>query len=82
MNVTDDLLIFTSQKFEEDEGFIPSLGNDDENDKTDEILYKKQNRTMTVQLMSVAAIVMRVDEVSLVNKKIYLLSRLHYWFII
>ena len=31
---------------------VPSLGNDDENDKTDEILHKKQNQTMAVQLMS------------------------------
>ena len=32
---------------------------------SDEILYKKQNQMMVVQLISVAAIVMPVDEVSL-----------------
>ena len=41
---------------------MPSPGNDDSNDKTDEILHKKQNRAMAVQLMSVAAIVMPVDK--------------------
>ena len=44
------MLILVSQKFEEDKGLC--LGNDNENDKTDEILYKKQNRRMVVQLMS------------------------------
>ena len=29
-----------------------SLGNDDENDKMDEILHKKKNQMMAVQLMS------------------------------
>ena len=29
-----------------------SLGNDNENDKKDEILHKKKNQIMTVQLMS------------------------------
>ena len=38
-SVTDDLLILASQIFEEDQGLC--LGNDDTNDKTDEILYKK-----------------------------------------
>ena len=49
-SVTDNILIFVSQKFEEDKGFC--LGNDDENDETDEIPYKKQNRRMAEQLMS------------------------------
>ena len=49
-SVTDDMVILVSQKFEEDKGLC--LGNDDENDKTDEILYKKQNGKMAVQLMS------------------------------
>ena len=40
-NVTDDMLILVSQKFEEDQGLC--LGNDNENDKTNEIPYKKQN---------------------------------------
>ena len=31
---------------------MPTLGNNDENDKTDEILHKKQNQVMAVQLMS------------------------------
>ena len=44
---------------------VPSLGNDEKNNKTDEILYKKQNWMMAVQLMNVAAIEMPVDEVSL-----------------
>ena len=38
-NVIDDMLILVSQKFEEDKELC--LGNDDESDKTDEILYKK-----------------------------------------
>ena len=38
-SVTDDTLILVSQKLEEDKGLC--LGNDDENDKNDEILYKK-----------------------------------------
>ena len=59
---------------------MPSLGNDDENDKTDEILYKKQNGTMAVKLMSVAAIVMPVDDVLLTNRNCHLLSGLHCWF--
>ena len=49
MSVTDDLLILASQKFEEDaERVVSSQGNDDRNDKTDEILYKRQNRMMTM----------------------------------
>ena len=48
--VTDDLLILVSQKFEEGKGLF--LGNDDKSDNTDEILYKKQNRRMAVQLMN------------------------------
>ena len=40
-NVIDDLLILASQNLEEDKGLC--LGNDNENDKIDEILYKKQN---------------------------------------
>ena len=35
------MLILISQNFEEGKGLY--LGNDDENDKTDEIPYKKQN---------------------------------------
>ena len=49
-NVTDDMLILVSQKFEEDKGL--SLENNDKNNKTDEILYKKQNQRMVVQLMN------------------------------
>ena len=49
-SVTDDMLILVSQKFEEDKGLY--LGNDDENDKTNEISYKKQNQRMAVKLMS------------------------------
>ena len=49
-SITDDMLILVSQKSEEEKGLC--LGNDDENDKTNEILYKKQNQRMTVQLMS------------------------------
>ena len=49
-SVTDDMLILVSQKFEEDKGLC--MGNDNESDKTNEILYKKQNRRMAVQLMS------------------------------
>ena len=30
---------------------MPSLGNEDKNDKTDEILHKKQNQLMAVQPM-------------------------------
>ena len=48
-SVTDDMLVLVSQKFE-DKGLC--LGNDDKSDKTDEILYKKQNQRMAVQLMS------------------------------
>ena len=59
--------------------FVPSLENDNENNKTDEILYKKQNKMMAVQLMSVAAIVMPVDKVSLMNRNCHLLSHLHCW---
>ena len=44
------MLILALQKFEEDKELC--LGNDDENDKTDEILYKKQNQRMAVQPMS------------------------------
>ena len=49
-SVTDDMLILVSQKFKEDKGLC--LGNDNESDTTDEILYKKQNQRMAVQLMS------------------------------
>ena len=49
-SVTNDLLILTSQKFEENQGLY--LGNDDKNNKTNEIPYKKQNQTIAVQLMS------------------------------
>ena len=44
------MLILVSQKFEEDKGL--SLENNDKNNKTDEILYKKQNQRMVVQLMN------------------------------
>ena len=44
------MLILVLQKFEEDKGLC--LGNDNKNDKTDEIPYKKQNPRMAVQLMS------------------------------
>ena len=40
-SVTGDVLILIWQKFEEDKGLC--MGNDDENNKIDEILYKKQN---------------------------------------
>ena len=40
-NFTDNMLILVSQKLDEDKWLY--LGNDDENDKTDEILYKEQN---------------------------------------
>ena len=49
MSVTNDLLIPTSQKFEENQGLC--LGNDDKNNKTNEIPYKKQNQAMAVQLI-------------------------------
>ena len=49
-SVTDDMLILVLQKFEEHKGLC--VENDDENDKTDEILYKTQNWRMAVQLMS------------------------------
>ena len=49
-SLTDDMLILVSQKFEEDKGLC--LGNDNKSDKTDEILYKKQNRRMAVQLLA------------------------------
>ena len=49
-SVTDSMFILVSQKFEEDKGLC--LGNDNENDKTDEIPCKKQNRRMAVQLLS------------------------------
>ena len=49
-SVTDDMLILVLQKFEEDKGLC--LGNDDKSNKTDEILYKKHNRRIEVQLMS------------------------------
>ena len=45
-----DMLIRVSQKFEENKG--QCLGNDDKNNKTNEIPYKKQNQRMAVQLMS------------------------------
>ena len=38
-SVTDDMLIHVLQKFEQDKGLC--LGNDDENDKINKILYKK-----------------------------------------
>ena len=38
---TDDMLILVLQKFEEDKELC--LGNDYKNNKTDKILYKKQN---------------------------------------
>ena len=44
------MFILVLQKFEEDKGLC--LRNDDKNDKTDEIPYKKQNSRMAVQLMS------------------------------
>ena len=43
-------LFLYCKKFEEDKGLC--LGNDDENNKTNEILYKKQSWRMAVQLMS------------------------------
>ena len=43
------MLILVLQNFE-DKGLC--LGNDDKNDKTDEIPYKKQNPRMAVQLKS------------------------------
>ena len=49
-SLTDDMLFLVSQKFEEEKGLC--LGNDDKSDKTVEILYKKQNRRMTVQLLA------------------------------
>ena len=49
-SVTDDILILVSQKFEEDKGLC--LENDNKNNKTDEIPYKKQNRRIAVQMMS------------------------------
>ena len=49
-SVTDDMLILVSQKFKEDKELC--LGNDDENDKANEISYKKQNQRMAVQLIS------------------------------
>ena len=44
------MLILVLQKFEEDKALC--LGKDDKNDKTDGILYKKQNQRMAMQLMS------------------------------
>ena len=44
--LTNDMLILVLQKFEEDKGLC--LGNDDKNDKTNEILYKKLNQRMAV----------------------------------
>ena len=38
-SVTDDMLILVSQKFKEDKELC--LGNDNENDKANEISYKK-----------------------------------------
>ena len=49
-SVTGDMLILVSQKFEQDKGLY--LGNNDESNETDEILYKKQNQRMAVQMMS------------------------------
>ena len=44
VSVTDDLLILALQKFEEDtRRVLPSQGYDNESNKTDEILWKKQN---------------------------------------
>ena len=40
-SVIDNMLILVLQKFEQDKELC--LGNDDENDKANEILYKKQN---------------------------------------
>ena len=56
-SVTDDMLTLVLQKFKEEKGLCLEndglcLGNDDENDKTNEMLYKKQNWRMAVQLMS------------------------------
>ena len=48
-SVTDNMLILILQTFDEDK---ICLGNDDENNKTDEILYKEQNRRMAVQMIS------------------------------
>ena len=47
---TYDMLFLVSLKFEEDKWLC--LGNDNKNDKTDKILYKKQSRKMAVQLMN------------------------------
>ena len=49
-SIIDDMLILVLQKFEEDKGLC--LGNNDENDKINEILYKSQNQRVAVQLMS------------------------------
>ena len=46
---TYGMLILVSLKFEEDKWLC--LGNDNANDKTDKIPYKKQSRKMAVQLM-------------------------------
>ena len=47
-SVTDDMLILIMQKFKEDKGLY--LRNDNKNNKTDEIPYKKKN--WPVQLIS------------------------------
>ena len=47
---TYDMLFLVSLEFEEDKWSC--LGNDNENDKTDKIPYKKQSRKMAVQLMN------------------------------
>ena len=44
------MLFILSQKFEKDNGLY--LGKANENDKTNEIAYKKQNQRMAVELMS------------------------------
>ena len=49
-SVTGDMPILLSQKFKEDKGLC--LGNNNVNNKSNEILYRKQNRRMAVQLMS------------------------------
>ena len=49
-SVTNDMFILLSQKLEGDKGLNP--GNDDENNKINEIPYKNQNQRMAVQLMS------------------------------
>ena len=52
-SVTDNMLILVLQKFEEDKGLC--LRNDDENDKTNEILYKKKDGSATDELLLLAS---------------------------